>query len=80
MGTTAAGASYTAKLVDGPLEGKTVSAAFLDDGAPQARIVLRANDRGKSYVYRRNGEISEFAEGTGAPGAVDYHYLGAEFA
>lgn len=76
--TTARG-TYTAKLLDGPLEGKTVAANFLDSGDPQGRIVLPANDRGKKYVYRRNGEISEFVDGTGAPGAVDYSYLGAEF-
>jgi hypothetical protein len=79
MGTTTAGGTYTAKLLDGPLEGRTVATTFLDNGVPQARIVLPANDRGKKYVYRRSGEISEFAEGTGAPGAVDYSYLGAEF-
>jgi len=79
MDTPTAGGRYTAKLLDGPLEGRTVATSFLDNGDPQARIVLRANDRGKKYVYRRNGEISEFADGTGVPGAVDYSYLGAEF-
>jgi hypothetical protein len=79
MAMTTAGGTYTAKLLDGPLEGRTIATSFLDSGDPQARLVLRANDRGKKYVYRRSGEISEFAEGTGAPGAVDYRYLGAEF-
>ncbi|GAA4166071.1 hypothetical protein GCM10022286_30120 [Gryllotalpicola daejeonensis] len=79
MGTATAGGTYTAKLLDGPLEGRTVAAKFLDNGTPQGRIVLPANDRGKKYVYRRNGDISEFADGTGAPGAVDYAYFGAEF-
>lgn len=79
MGTTTARGTYTAKLVDGPLEGRTVAANFLDNGDPQGRIVIPANNRGKKYVYRRSGEISEFAEGTGAPGAVDYRYFGAEF-
>jgi len=79
MGTATAGGTYTAKLLDGPLEGRTLAASFLDTGDPQGRIVIRANDRGKKYIYRRNGDISEFAEGTGAPGAVDYSYLGAEF-
>ncbi|WP_344774799.1 hypothetical protein [Gryllotalpicola kribbensis] len=79
MGTTTAGETYTAKLLDGPLEGRTIATSFLDGGTPQGRLVLPANDRGKKYVYRRSGEISEFADGTGAPGAVDYRYFGAEF-
>jgi hypothetical protein len=79
MGATTASATYTAKLLDGPLEGKTIATGFLESGDPQGRIVIPANNRGKKYVYRRNGEISEFAEGTGAPGVVDYRYLGAEF-
>lgn len=78
MGTTTVGGNYTAKLVDGPLEGKTIAASFLDSGDPQGRLVIPANDRGKKYVYRR-GEITEFVEGTGVPGAVDYRYFGAEF-
>ncbi|WP_344753912.1 hypothetical protein [Gryllotalpicola koreensis] len=79
MSMTTTGGTYTAKLLDGPLEGRTVAMSFLDNGDPQARIVLPANNRGKKYVYRRNGEISEFADGTGVPGAVDYSYYGAEF-
>jgi hypothetical protein len=79
MSMTTARETYTAKLLDGPLEGRTVAASFLGDGIPRGRIVLPANDRGKKYVYRRNGDISEFADGTGAPGAVDYNYFGAEF-
>ncbi|WP_245979572.1 hypothetical protein [Gryllotalpicola protaetiae] len=79
MSMTTARGTYTAKLLDGPLEGRTVAASFLDSGDPQGRIVLPANDRGKKYVYRRNGEISEFVDGTGAPGAVDYSYFGPEF-
>jgi hypothetical protein len=78
MGTTTAG-TYTAKLTDGPLEGKTLTAAFLESGDPQPRLVIPANDRGKRYVYSRSGSISEFADGTGAPGAVDYRYIGADF-
>jgi len=79
MSTTIAGGSYTAKLMDGPLEGKTISTAFLENGTPQGRIEIRANDRGKRYIHRRSGEISEYADGTGAPAAVDYRYYGAEF-
>ncbi len=79
MSTTTAGGTYTAKLIDGPLEGKTLSAALLESGDPQARIVIRANDRGTSYIYRRSGEISEFADGTAAPRAVDYRYFGSDF-
>lgn len=79
MSMTTAGGTYTAKLLDGPLEGRTVATSFLENGDPQARIVLPANNRGKKYVYRRNGEISEFAADTGAPGVVDYSYFGPEF-
>jgi len=78
MSTTTAGGTYTAKLVDGPLEGRTISEAFLDNGVPQGRIEIRANDRGKRYIYRRS-EISEYADGTGMPAAVDYRYYGADF-
>lgn len=77
MGTSTASGTYTAKLVDGPLEGKTLQAA-LDGDAPQGRIAIPANDRGKRYIYRR-GEISEFAADSGAPSAVDYRYFGADF-
>jgi hypothetical protein len=78
MGTTTASGTYTARLLDGPLEGKTIATSFLGSGDPQGRLVIPGNNRGKKYVYRR-GEISEFADGTGAPGVVDYRYLGAEF-
>ncbi|MCL2514420.1 MAG: hypothetical protein FWD85_04035 [Microbacteriaceae bacterium] len=77
MGTTTAGGTYTAKLIDGPLEGKTLQAA-LDGSEPQGRIEIPANDRGKRYIYRR-AEISEFAPDSGAPSAVDYRYFGADF-
>ncbi len=66
------------KLIDGPLEGKTLAAAFLANGEPQGRITIPANGRGTRYIYRRD-QTSEFAEGTGIPSAVDYRYLGADF-
>ena len=43
MGTSSSGA-YTAKLTDGPLEGKTVTTDFLDSGEPQPRIEIPASD------------------------------------
>jgi len=73
MGTTTA--TYTAKLTDGPLEGKTITTAFLESGDPQPRIEIRA-DSGKRYLYARGAGL-EF-EGSGSPGrpsAVEYRYL-----
>ncbi|WP_081416169.1 hypothetical protein [Gryllotalpicola ginsengisoli] len=79
MSTTTARRTYTAKLTDGPLEGKTMRAAFLESGDPQPRISIPANDRGKRFVYSRSGAISEFDESDGAPSVVDYRYFGADF-
>ncbi|MGO7983537.1 hypothetical protein ACC691_37455 [Rhizobium johnstonii] len=44
---------YTAKLTDGPLEGRTVTTAFLDSGDPQPRIEIPAPAGGKRYLYSR---------------------------
>lgn len=80
MGTSSSG-TYTAKLTDGPLEGKTVTTAFLDSGDPRPRIEIPAESGGKRYVYSRAAGI-EFASDDPAdrrPSAVDYHYLEAVF-
>ena len=48
--------SYTAKLIDGPLEGKTVATAFLESGDPRPRLEL-GTDPGKHYVYARGAGL-----------------------
>jgi hypothetical protein len=81
MGTTSTGA-YTAKLTDGPLEGKTITTDFLDSGEPQGRLEIAAGNGEKSYVYTRSGGL-EYASESGEsirPTAVDYRYLETVFA
>lgn len=71
---TAPASSYTAKLVDGPLEGKTIRTSFLDSGDPQARLELAAPVGAKHYIYLRTGGM-EHEEGAGSrPTAVEYRY------
>ena len=80
MGTSSSGA-YTAKLTDGPLEGKTNTTGFLDSGEPQPRIEIAAGSGDKRYVYTRAGGM-EYASDTGdseRPTAVDYRYIEAVF-
>ncbi|HEV7567705.1 MAG: hypothetical protein QOD05_1599 [Microbacteriaceae bacterium] len=80
MGTTSMG-TYTAKLTDGPLEGKTVTTEFLESGDPRPRIEIPAESGGKRYLYAR-GTGREFADGDAVsdrPSAVDYRYLEAQF-
>jgi hypothetical protein len=80
MGTSSSGA-YTAKLTDGPLEGKTVTTGFLESGDPQPRIEISAGSGGKRYVYTRSGGM-EYASDSGdseRPTAVDYRYIEAVF-
>ncbi|MGN6124998.1 MAG: hypothetical protein ACTHON_00385 [Humibacter sp.] len=79
MGTSSGGA-YTAKLTDGPLEGKTVTTDFLDSGEPQPRLEIPAGGQ-KRYVYTRSGGL-EYASDSGAPdrpSAVDYRFIEAVF-
>lgn len=70
--------SYTAKLIDGPLEGKTVSTHFASDGEPQARIEIPAGS-GKSYLYTRGAglEFDPAGDLTDRPTAVDYRFVQA---
>lgn len=73
--------SYTAKLTDGPLEGKTITTQFLDSGDPRPRIEIPADGGAKRYLYARSGGV-EFAANDDAdnrPSAVDYRYLEAVF-
>jgi hypothetical protein len=81
MGTSSFG-TYTAKLTDGPLEGKTITTEFLDSGDPRPRIEIPADAAGKRYLYARLGGGVEFASddtGSDRPSAVDYRYLEAVF-
>ncbi|MFB2581034.1 hypothetical protein ACEXQD_07260 [Herbiconiux sp. P15] len=65
--------SYTAKLTDGPMEGKTIRTDFTDAGEPQARITIPAASSTKHYLYRRASGL-EFADSE-RPSAVDYRYV-----
>lgn len=71
--------TYTAKLIDGPLEGKTIATSFLDASAPRPRLELPSSTAGKRYLYvRAAGAEIEFApdDASGSlPSAVAYRYL-----
>jgi hypothetical protein len=79
MGTAATG-TYTAKLTDGPLEGKTITTEFLETGDIRPRLEIPAESGGKRYLYTRGAGLefdsTEFPE---RPTAVDYRYLEALF-
>jgi hypothetical protein len=75
---TAPTGTYTAKLTDGPLEGKTITTQFLASGEPQPRLEIPA-DSGKRYLYARGSGLEFEAEGSERPTAVDYRYLEALF-
>ena len=73
--------TYTAKLTDGPLQGKTITTEFLASGDPRPRLEI-PGDGGKRYLYARGGglEFEGSAHGAEArPTAVDYRYLEALF-
>ena len=72
MAATSSG-SYTAKLTDGPLEGKTIRTDFTDAGEPQARISIPAASNSKHYLYRRSSGL-EYGD-SAMPSAVDYQYV-----
>lgn len=67
-------AAYTAKLIDGPLEGKTIRTSFLESGEPQARLELAAPVGSKHYVYLRTGGTEHEEGGGSRPTAVEYRY------
>ncbi|GAA2249783.1 hypothetical protein N1031_19600 [Herbiconiux moechotypicola] len=67
--------SYTAKLTDGPLEGKTIRTDFTSSGEPQARLTVPAGSTAKHYLYRRAAGV-EFTDSE-RPSAVDYRYVEA---
>jgi hypothetical protein len=75
-------ATYTAKLTDGPLEGKTITTEFLESGDPRPRIEIPAEaGSGKRYLYARAAGVEFASEDSGSdrPSAVDYRYLEALF-
>lgn len=73
MNTTPA-PSYTAKMLDGPLEGKTISTAFLDTGEPQPLITIPAEAGGKRFSYVRTAGLEFAGDGSELPTAVEYRY------
>ncbi|QEO13651.1 hypothetical protein FLP10_03850 [Agromyces intestinalis] len=75
---TSSTASYTAKLIDGPLEGRTVATDFLDTGDPRPRIELNA-DGGKRYVYSRGAGLEFDGDNSAQPTAVEYRYVETVF-
>lgn len=77
MDTSSTG-SYTAKLIDGPLEGKTVATAFLDTGDPRPRLELNA-DKGKRYIYTRGAGLEFDADDDDRPTAVEYRFIETVF-
>jgi hypothetical protein len=70
--------TYTAKLIDGPLEGKTISTGFLDSGDPKARLEL-PGDGGKRYVYSRGAGLEFDTPGDDRPSAVEYRLIETVF-
>lgn len=74
---TSAQGTYTAKLTDGPLEGKTLATPFLESGEPQPRLQIPVDSGSKHYLYARAAGL-EF-DGGEQPSAVDYRYLETTF-
>ncbi|KQO95376.1 hypothetical protein [Leifsonia sp. Leaf264] len=69
--------TYTAKLTDGPLEGRTITTEFLEGGDPRPRLEIPGG--AKHYLYVRGGGLEFDGEGTERPTAVEYRYLEAVF-
>ncbi len=72
--------SYSAKFIDGPLEGKTMRVDFLESGHPRPRLEIAADSGEKSskrFVYTRGSgiEFDESQPGREQPSAVDYRYV-----
>lgn len=66
--------SYTAKLVDGPLEGKTINTLFLDSGDPKPLIDVPAESGDKRFSYARTAGVEFATEASERPSAVEYRY------
>ena len=73
--------TYTAKLIDGPLEGKTIALSFLDSGDPRPRLEVPTPTEGKHYLYIRSAGIEYASDDAldGRPSAVEYRYLETVF-
>lgn len=69
--------SYTVKLTDGPLEGKTIAAQLTDEGSPTPTVDVASGTAGKVYRYART--TGQEYDDSGAPSAVDYRFLEAVF-
>ena len=66
--------TYTAKLTDGPLEGKTLRRAYGDEQAPAARLEIPTGRNGSRWIYLLAGSL-EHDEGAGSlPTAAAYRY------
>ncbi|HYI32567.1 MAG TPA: hypothetical protein VEX88_03800 [Glaciibacter sp.] len=77
---TASSGTYTAKLTDGPLEGKTITVQFLGSGDPQPRIEIPADAGRKGYLYSRTAGLEfDSSDHSERPTAVDYRYVEAVF-
>jgi hypothetical protein len=71
--------TYTAKLTDGPLQGKTITTEYLTSGDPRPRIEI-SGEAGKRYLYARGAGLEfEGEDGAARPTAVDYRFLEALF-
>jgi hypothetical protein len=70
--------NYTAKLTDGPLEGRTITRALLETGDPEARLEIPA-EGAKRFAYVRSGGMEFSGEGDQHPTAVDYRYTETVF-
>lgn len=70
---------YTAKLIDGPLEGKTISTSFLESGDPQPLLDIPAEAGGKHFSYARAAGLEFAGESSELPTAVEYRYRETTF-
>ncbi|WKK70824.1 hypothetical protein Q0F99_13785 [Rathayibacter oskolensis] len=72
--STSTTTAYTAKLLDGPLEGKTIRRSYDGASAPAARLEIPGARAGSHYIYLFSGAL-EHDEGAGAlPTAAAYRY------
>lgn len=66
--------AYTAKFVDGPLEGKTLRRSYGESTAPAGRLEIPGARAGTRYLYLLAGSL-EHDEGAGdLPTAAAYRY------
>ncbi|SEB95445.1 hypothetical protein SAMN04489806_2218 [Paramicrobacterium humi] len=73
------GTSYTAKLTDGPLEGKTIAVDFLPSGDVKPTVEIPV-DPGKSYLYARTSDSEFDSDNSDRPTAVGYRYHTTNYA